>query len=178
VLLVGGIAAGAYGQVPQDGPKKHAPVVLPTTNAPVTEAEARATFARAEMVLQKALHLTRTPPALDIPSASAPVHREQVIAEMAKVYDYVRPKITMTPAPVKYDPAVLKVSHSASDTLNRFVRLGAVARVGPLATGPSDTLTVPQFGDAIGFFLARIAELTHLPSNKWTPELTPAAGSG
>jgi hypothetical protein len=52
-----------------------------------------------------------------------------------------------------------------------LVRLGAVARVGPLATNKSDTIDAPDFGDAIGFFLARMAEITHQPSSKWTPWL-------
>jgi hypothetical protein len=41
---------------------------------------------------------------------------------------------------------------------------------------------VREFGDALGFLLLRLAELTHTPSSKWSPymnahqydELTPA----
>jgi hypothetical protein len=57
------------------------------------------------------------------------------------------------------------------DNLEMLVRMGAVAKIGPLATGPGNVLTVPEFGDAIGFFLARMAQMTHLPSSKWTPAL-------
>jgi hypothetical protein len=178
-LLVGAVCGAACLAPAQDAPeglKKHSAKVIATSSAPVTQSEARAVFAKAGAAIRKALNIEHAQPPVSIPSGSAPVRREQVIGEMARIYTYILPKVKLTPMPVKYDPAVLKIEHSESGNLNMFVRIGAVGRVSPLATGPSDTLTVPQFGDALGFFLARMTELTHMPSNKWTPELQPGAG--
>jgi hypothetical protein len=40
-----------------------------------------------------------------------------------------------------------------------------------LATGPTDSITVSDFGDAIGFFVSRVAQMSHMPNRKWTPWL-------
>jgi hypothetical protein len=40
----------------------------------------------------------------------------------------------------------------------------------------SDKFTASQFGDTLGFFLARVAETTYTPSSKWTPILQPNEG--
>jgi hypothetical protein len=41
-----------------------------------------------------------------------------------------------------------------------------------VAVGPNkDTLTIEEFGDALGYFFARLADLTHTPSFEYSPYL-------
>lgn len=167
VLLVA--SAGAQ----QESPKKHTPRHVTTTSAPVTQTEARSTFAKAENIIRSALNLPMKAPASGIADGTAPVSRAQVVAEMVRLYGVISPKVKLTPRPVSFEPSRLKIATAQRANLEKLIRMGAVAKLGPLATGPTDTLTIPQFGDALGFFLSRMAEITNQPSNKWTPALQP-----
>jgi len=144
----------------------------PVVTTPVTQAEAHATFARSEAILRKALGMPTATDRVGIPSTAAPVHRSQVVAEMTRLLSVFDSKVKMTPRAVAFDPTVLRLAErSQVPNLRKLVNLGAVGRVSPLATGPKETITTSDFGDAVGFFVARIAQITHMPSNKWTPWL-------
>jgi hypothetical protein len=105
------------------------------------------------------------------------VTRELVVAELSQEYDLLSPKAKYTPLPVSYDPSVLKIAAAERTSLERLIRLGFVARVGPLATGPTDTITPHDLGDAVGFFMCRIAQITYLPDPKWSPMIQNPNGS-
>ncbi|AIE87631.1 hypothetical protein OP10G_4263 [Fimbriimonas ginsengisoli Gsoil 348] len=164
--------AGVFAQ-DHEGLKKHPQPKVAATNAPVTQAEARATFIKAETVLRGALGMPASSPHVSIPDSDKPVGRDAVVAEMVRFIAVFKPKVKMTPSPVTFDARRLQMNGPQRSNLALLVRKGAVAPVGPLATSKENTLTVPQFGDAIGFLMARIAQMTHLPSSKWTPYLRP-----
>jgi hypothetical protein len=159
---------------PSDGGLKKSKSVPPRVadNRPVTFQEASEVFSRAEKTISSALGIKGHQASQKTPLPNKPVSRNFVIERMADLLTVVKPKVRLTPAPVTYDKTVLKLDDpKLLATLNKLVKLGAVAKLGPLATGPGNTLTPAQFGDAVGFFMARIGQITNLPSNKWTPSL-------
>ncbi len=157
-------------QPPKEGLTRNKVKKVVATSAPVTQAEARAAFVRAERVIRSAVGIGGVPNTRSAGSKQ-PVTRAEVVEEFARLYTLVLPKAKITPRPVRFDAARLKIAGSQREKLIRLVRAGAIAPVGPVAAGPKDTLTVAEFGDALGYFLSRMAEITYLPSRRWTPDL-------
>ncbi len=166
--------AGQTGDRPQ---VKKANVKGVDQKAPVTRSEAAAVFARA----RKAIIAARVAPISaksSIAVGNQPVTREEVILEMGKIFELSKKSTKFIPAPVRFNANLFKVSSAGTkSTLGTLVSWGFVAPVGPLATGPKPSLSVVQFGDAVGFFLARMADVTHMPSPRWSPYLMPNDGS-
>jgi hypothetical protein len=144
--------------------------------APVTKSEAAAVFVRARKAIA-ASRIAQMDAKSTIALGNAPVTREEVISEMAKIFEASKKAVKFVPAPTRHDPAVFKVGSPAlKASLGKLVTWGFIAPVGPLATGPKPNLTVAQFGDAIGFFMARMTDVTHMPSPRWSPYLMPNEG--
>jgi hypothetical protein len=145
-------------------------------NSPVSKTEAAAVFARARKAIASA-RIAAVTPKSGIAIGNGPVTREEVILEMNRILQGSRKSIKFVPMLTSYDAKRFKVaSSSARSALTRLVAWGFVAPVGPLAGGPKPGLTVAQFGDAVGFFMARLADVTHMPSPKWSPYLQPNDG--
>ena len=163
------LAALVLGQAPGGKPPrvKHKPVVV--GEQPVTAREAHEAFARLGALLKKTNALPMGTPG--IPLADRPATRAEMVAEMARLAKANEPAFRFVPAPVPHDPHLFNIVAAQRPSLDRLVTLGSVARIGPLAVGPGAGLTPAQFGDALGFFAARIAQMSHLPSPKWTPML-------
>lgn len=171
-LVIAVSAVAAAGQV-QDKPDltkpKRAPEVVDST--PVTKAEAQATFRHVADLFRTVWHVSVSPIKF-AGGAAAPVTRSEVIAEFIRLYKSAEPVFIVTPKAVKIDVDRLVFDKpSEKSELEMMVERGCVGNYGPLATGKKTTLTVSQFGDALGFLLARIGECTHTPSSKWTPYL-------
>jgi len=120
------------------------------------------------------------PPSPREPGKDKAVTRSQVVREFTRIWEKVRPKVRITPKEYRFDLAVLKRRNGAEDAalLAQLAGKGLIAPVGPLATGPKETMTAPQLGDAIGYFFSQVSYLTHKPSVKWTPSLMPVEGDG
>lgn len=172
LACVGIVALATVGlaQDTKEGLTRKTPVKVTASNAPVTQAEAKAVFSRAEKILRSTLNLSGSGVS-PVAASAKPITRAQVVSEFSRLYKMVSPSAKLTPRPVKFDQARLRMTGTARADLVKLVRLGAIAPIGPVAAGPKDSLTVAQFGDALGFFLARMAEITHMPSRKWTPAL-------
>lgn len=98
--------------------------------------------------------------------------RTELVKEFDRVFETAKPYFKFAPRPVKFDARVFSVKDAdARKKLDKLVLWGCVARIGPVATAPKDELALAEFGDAVGFLLVRIAELTHTPSSKWTPAM-------
>lgn len=139
--------------------------------APVTRAEAAATFKDVETALRIFSNgkLKTFAPKWGAPGT---VTRAEVILAFDKAFEQLRPSFKFTPRMVKFDPAVLRPGDdSARKTLEKLVSWGCVSRLGPLATNAEPTIELAQFGEAVGFLLVRFAELTHTPSSKWSPAM-------
>lgn len=151
---------------------KPKPISADLAKQTVTQSEAREVFIKAGAVLKKRLHLTAAPIAISLKASEKPVTREEVVAQLSVLYKYASPAFKLTPKPTAYDPKMLKMDNQASMAqLLVLVKSGVVAERGRVAAGPADTLTVKEFGDAIGYFFVRIAQLSHLPSAKYSPGL-------
>jgi uncharacterized protein YbjT (DUF2867 family) len=103
-----------------------------------------------------------------IKNSSAPIDRKEVISEFIRLREMASPAFRMKLRPARYDKS--RWSWNTPD-LESLVKEGYVAPLGPLTTKKSSTLTPAEFGDALGFFLSRISQVTHQPSTKWTPYL-------
>jgi hypothetical protein len=145
--------------------------------APVTRSEAAAVFARARKAIIAA-RVAAISPKSTIPMGNQPVTRDEVVLEMSKIFQASKKSVKFVPTPARFDPAVLKTgSASLKSALTSLVSWGFVAPVGALAVGPKPNLSVAQFGDAVGFFLARMSDVTHMPSPRWSPYMMPNDGS-
>ena len=150
--------------------KIHKPAVK-TTNSPVTVAEASVTLKKMVALINKELHLSLVAKSLSGSSLS-PVQRADVVESLGAIYRGIEPKFTNSPRKTQVEMARLVVDRP-SDKKNAvlLVEKGFIAPLGALVTGKKKTVTVPEFGDAIGYFLARTAECSYMPSVKWTPIL-------
>lgn len=148
-----------------------APVQSP---APVTGREARAAFQRATKLITQTLGLSTATPTFK--GSSNVASREQIVASLAELYRVIEPKIVVTPPPTRFDPAVITLKNQARIDAETLIKLGFVDRVGPLVAGKSPGLTPREFGDALGYFLARVADVTHTPSSKYSPALMHSGG--
>jgi hypothetical protein len=169
-LLLACAVVGAQAQEPQTGLHKSKPKAVPNVAGYVTEADAKAVFARAEQVIRRITGSTATVPAIKL-AGSQPITRSKTVEQFERLYAVVRPQVKITPRPVKINMSVIKMSGPAKNTLVRLVKLGAVGNYSNLAAGSVDKLNATEFGDSLGFFLARMAQLTHTPSSKWSPPL-------
>ena len=144
------------------------------TPGPVTDAEARATFKR---VIANLPALAGKPYSISlepIPDDVKPVTRESVVLEFMRIYSEMSPSFKFTPRPVWYDVGLVTIKTGAArKALDLFIKDGFVGRVAPLATSKTDSLSVDDFGDALGFFVSRLADLTHMPDPEYTPILEP-----
>jgi hypothetical protein len=163
------VAFAVQGEKPQF---KKAKVGAVDMKAPVTRAEAAAVFAKARKSIN-ASRVAQVSPTSSIPVGNTPVTREEVIAEMSKIFEASKKSVKFMPIPVRYNPAAFKVGAGVKPALSTLVSWGFVGSVSPLATSPKPGLTVAQFGDALGFFMARISDITHMPSPRWSPYLMP-----
>lgn len=142
---------------------------------PVTLSEARTVFVRARGVISEVLGKKLASPKLA--EGKEVAKREVLIAEFGRLLNEISPSFKTIPNPVQFDPKRFKLSVSTVvPVAEKLVSLGAVAPFGALVSGPSAGLSPRDFGDSLGFFLARMAQLTHTPTGKWTPAL--GAGSG
>jgi hypothetical protein len=155
----------------QGKPTHPSHTAAPVGNAPVTAREAREAFGRAATLLLKVNG--RSLGASGIPAAERPVTRGEVVAEMARLYNAAEPTFRFIPIAAPYDPSKFRIDLGQRPSLTKLVVRGCVGRIAPLAVGPGPGLTPSQFGDALGFFMARLAQMSHLPSPEWTPSLQP-----
>ena len=148
---------------------KPIPVVAPTA---LSVSELAAVCSQAETVIAKAVGIKV--PGLRPKFRGNFATRSMIIAEFDRWFQWTRPSFKSRPADLVFDPKRLTVKDkSARASLERLIGWGFVAKVGPLATNKVETVSLVDFGDALGLFLSRVADLTHMPSSKFTPALQP-----
>lgn len=150
--------------------EKHTPQPLPQVSKSfVTVGEANTVLYQLESATRKILKVggTAKKPAESKKEAT----RTQVIDGLFAIYEVARPKFRIAPNPIKFDEKVFNVTGQSKDRLSILVRQGFVGRVSALATSKTPGLTLEEFGDAVGLFVARLADLSHTPSRQWSPYL-------
>ena len=157
-------------------PRRLAPPSAQKDTVPVTKAEGHAVFVRLETLLSRGLNLVSSPK-VGIAESSAPLTRSEVVSEFNRIFVEYKSSFKYTPPKVKFDASEITLKDPAArPKLEKLIAWGTVAKLGPIASGSVPTLTVHQFGDSVGFFASRIAELVHLPPSRWTPYLNGGRG--
>jgi hypothetical protein len=140
------------------------------TEPPVSRAEASAVFQKAERVMKAVLRYTeKVPP---FPTTSGTATRAEILKHFLAIYRALTSKFKFTPPGQKPLLAIMSIKDPDSKkAAERLESLGFMDRYGPLATSKNEGLLPGEFGDAVGFFIARVAELSHTPSAKFSPFL-------
>ena len=163
------VTANAVAQDEHEYKKKAPKVIHATETGPVTNLEAQATFKRLGTVIKSVLH-TGVPSWTE--GTNTPASRFAVASYFLKMYRTLEPIMTVSPVAISVEVNRISApTKGQRDGIASLVKKGFVGNFGPLATGKGSSLTVEQFGDAIGLFVSRLAENTHTPSSKWTPYL-------
>ncbi len=141
-------------------------------SVPVTQAEASAVFSRVEQALFRLTKVNGVLPKMA--SSPNPVHRTEIIERMSRLFTVLRPKFKFTPRRERFDPKIITIPAGAPQRveLEKLIQWGFIAKTGVIATATKETVSLSEFGDVVGFFAARIAELTHTPSSKWSPYMS------
>lgn len=141
------------------------------SQSPVTQSEASAVFAKAERVMKSVLQFKTPAPAF--PKGASVATREQILNQLQAIFEVVKVKFKFTPPKLPSAPSVISFKASkAKELALRLEVLGFIDRFGPLATSKTEGLSTQEFGDALGYFMARVAELTHMPSSRFSPYLS------
>jgi hypothetical protein len=112
------------------------------------------------------------------PGSAAPAKREEIVAEMARLFELCRPTFKYTPRFTNYKPESIGLAKASRQrqNLEKLIKWGAVAKTDPFVASKQETVSLALFADSFGLFLIRIADLTHTPSSKWSPYLVPPDG--
>ena len=162
------IAATLIGQDKTSPSFKSKPVVQ-RVDPTVTKLVAEKYFNRLDQTLRKTLKLKgKRLPMTGKPTD--PLLKSELIKELAAWKNLIDGSLVSTPPPIKFDQTRVR---NASPQLLNLIRGGYVAKIGPVATAKGNQLTASEFGDALGFFLARVAETTYTPSTRWSPVMQP-----
>ncbi len=150
--------------------KAYEPRKIVITPQPVTKQEAGKIFLQVNSAIAKVMPKLRPMP-IHL-AGEKPVTREEIVNELDKIFQMAKPEFKFTPRKVSYDPSLLTIKDKGTRTkLEKLISWGCVDKVGTLATSSKDTMGVMDFGDTVGLMTARVAELTHMPDPRFSPDL-------
>lgn len=135
---------------------RQAPAVK--SSAPVTRAEGRAVFLQLQRVSDRALGGSRGKGEPAFAGSKEPLTAALSLAEFDRLVNRYRSDFKRMPSGLGAKPG--------AKTLRMVSPTGAVG-IG------KKTLTTRELGDAIGYFIVRLADLTHTPSHRFSPNLMP-----
>lgn len=167
-VLAIGLACVAF-SARQENLKKR-PVQASGTSV-VTQAECSAAFAKFEPILFRLAGVSGVLPRMQ--SSAAPAKRVDIVARMDRIFELVRPKFKFTPRKLRFDAKILglPVGSPQRPALEKLIKWSCIDRAGSLATSKTESITIGDFGDALGLFIARIADVTHRPDKRFSPYL-------
>lgn len=177
VLALVGLAAFAVPQAGsiggQPGSKPYEPRKIVLSPQPVTREEARTIFKRVELAMRQVVQGMESVNFIE-PRGRQPITRSDIVLQMDRLFMMVKPAFRVTPKRVEFDPSRVSIKDPvAKKRADNLITWGFVSKGGLLATSSKETMGVVEFGEAVGYFLARVADLTHTPNAKWSPELMP-----
>lgn len=162
--LVLGILLGVS---PQE-PGSHTSRPVPNLPGLLSTSELSQIMTKVDSVLVKVLKKLQKPKPLVWKPGTAT--RSQIFAEFDRTLTWIEPEIKFKPRMIKFDSKRLT---SVDPKLTKLIEWGFVAKVGPLATNKVESVGIADFGDALGLYLSRLADLTHMPNSLFTPSLQP-----
>lgn len=110
--------------------------------------------------------------ALNRTGQARPATRAEMVAEFDRIMTIARPRFRGRPIRQVVDQPLIDNRNPSPETraqLKRLIEWGFVGPVSPLATDPTQTLTPQQFGDALGYFMSRLADVTHTYDPRFSP---------
>jgi hypothetical protein len=149
-----------------------------TALGPVTREEVDITLTKVEQALSSLPGMESSIKPVKRPTKAGLASRAYIIQQLDRLFEKAKPNFKFTPRKEKFDEKMLVAADSGitKKALRKLIAWGCVAKVGPLATGPKDTIGLREFGDAMGFFVARISDLSHSPSSKFSPGMMGGIG--
>ena len=172
VLMIGSYAAAQVqgaGEVKMRKPKD-----VRSSAAPVTHAEANAVFAKAWQSLVTGLKVKGANP-VKMAMNQAPVTKNEILAAFKSMVTQVQPMFKRSASPARYKPERLRRDLDQANYA-KLIRDGFVMPVGPLVVGRDGTVSTHEFGDSVGVMLIRIADLIHMPSRRFSPDIMGGKG--
>jgi len=163
----GGYAFAQASPEPADGSAHTKRKSVGKSLGPVTGQDATVVFGKVQTAFAYVLTVRPVRSSM-IKNTVTPVDRREVVMEFIRLRSLASSAFRMKMRPARYDKSRWSWN---SPELELLVREGYIAPLGPITTNKAVTLSPAEFGDALGFFLARISQVTHQPSTKWTPYL-------
>lgn len=149
----------------------HKPKPVDKDSAPITVAEFNQVAARVEKALQKAIGPLKLAPLSK--DAKVPVAAPEVVGRLHIWFAAAKPKFRLTPKMAKPDGT----RHTfATPQLKELLAWRLMNPKALLITDRTLRVSPGELGDTLGYFLTRLAELTHAPSSKFTPSMMPPGG--
>ncbi|MBS1713962.1 MAG: hypothetical protein JST30_06460 [Armatimonadetes bacterium] len=152
-----------------------ASTAIPQTAAsarPVTRQEFLTAAWKLERAANRVLGM-KEPEAPKVADPSRPLKRSEVILTLDALFKAYRPRFQCTPR-----PHPLRSGHIAAHNgpevrgpAERLAKWGFLAPVGFIVTGPSETVTARQAGDALGTFFNQLSVCAHEPDVRWSPNI-------
>lgn len=137
---------------------------------PVTQRAALTAAHRLENAARMVLRLEPVPAVA--PSATMPATRDQLVAELHRMWQGFRPVFRGRPTTIPFRNLGVErctLKGEAREQALELLDWGFLAPVGPLMTDTDAYLEPEQFGECLGYFMIRLADLTH----PWDAEFSP-----
>jgi len=167
------IACNALGQMIEQKEGLGKRVVKPSSvnmTAPATKAETTQVLVKMTGVIQKLIQKKGFKSGLVNGPGSAT--RDEVLTEFHRLFEFAQPSFRRQPTMLTVNTKRFKVIRKNFEIAKTLTEWNFVAPFGPLVSGSKPTLSRRQLGDAVGYFLTRLADLTHSPSHKFSPDLS------
>lgn len=137
----------------------------------VTLDEGQAAMAKASGVLSRRHGVELPVPAW---KGSQEVRREQMVAVLADWARRVEPRLRAKIRAERMSAEAISegLSKEAQADAESLIKAGFAAPVGPMIVGPDAGLSPEEFGDALGYFAARLEDLSALNDPEYTPGIS------
>lgn len=148
---------------------KAAPIKVDTGH--VTLSELYSTIEKVELGVRRVVISSSQAPVVRKDFTDRVAKRTEVTAEFWRLFQLAKPYFKFTPNAVKFKAELLSIAATDPQRkpLETMIKFGFIGKVAPLATSSASSMSIPDYGDALGFFIARMSDLTHTPSAKWSP---------
>lgn len=146
-------------------------VMAQAAERPLSHAVLMKTTARVEQALRDATGVGGTV-SVRPAGENRPATRAEAAAQLDGLLTVVMPALRARPTTARADAAVVARSSTDAATRARIKRLlewGVVAPVGPIVSARRETVTPREYGDALGYLVLRVSEL----SFRWDPQFSP-----
>jgi hypothetical protein len=127
-------------------------------STPLTISEADTAIQRAYGMIQSNLKLQK--PAFKPAISNKPLTRDQLVARLATMYKYAKPKLRTLKPDSKPTKIAVGLQKAQQKELENLVQQGLVHPTSRLVTASSPGFSPAEFGTILGNFLTQISELS------------------